>query len=905
MKRLLTFLLLFVATITQAQIFISAEGDARPFGDFPAMKSQYIKGAPKSVANITDRNNIASNLREVGMLVWVVSESKYYILSGGTTNSDWQELFAGAGAAGSYVTLNTAQTITGAKTFSSHVTLDDLKRINWGAGTTYIEGNSSTNRLYLRTNNIERLRVDENGNVGIGTSSPSSKLHVNGSMFASSIETLALYTDAISGAANSYVNITQDLVVNGTISRVGGTSSQFLKADGSVDANTYATTSALGSYLPLAGGTMTGLITMAEGVGIKSATTDGGVFAGSGNTYFGKYSTFKGVQVNTSTGLTTISDGLNVQGVIRAANNDIQLPPSKKIGAGYDFGNSSEAGSGYLEFYNSGTGGTTLMNTTSFAPLILGTNNTTRLTIGADGNSTFTGQINVPTIYFNNGFNNTTISSTGDYLDFKPSYYVRFYDATSNTPKIRLDARTGGAIFDGGVITESITTTGSGLKSPYMTGGLYDGINYRNTIFGGSVTWNGSNYIVGTDGGSNGGWMIAGEGTGETITFHTLNSSGGTTQTISASAMNAAKRLQINSAGVDVLSQLFHRSNLSVLNYDNTGWTTWATRRTSGPSGVDLNIFNLFSNVGSFNALRLGFNSRVILDTDGDSFSYVTASDGTGDIPVNGLILSSYNGLAHVWDGDANTYATIKAANFVYDGGTSGQVLKANGSVSTHAELYVPAARVNNADYTVTVQNELIEFYGLTETRFIYLPNPASMSGKRLVISLAESETYLLSFTSSTYPAILPDGTDLVKIPGGGKVLLQSNGVNWKVISFNYDEKAIQVVASTGVIGAATMITYTTPNTADIYQFQINVNQMVESVSGGSTYITIEYTDVHNVSRTFTTSTISTTGVNYTAPIAIACAPDTAITITSVSSGTINFYSSATIIKLAPLGNPF
>ena len=39
----------------------------------------------------------------------------------------------------------------------------------------------------------------------------------------------------------------------------GGTASQFLKADGSVDGNTYLTTSGGGStYLPLSGGTLTG-----------------------------------------------------------------------------------------------------------------------------------------------------------------------------------------------------------------------------------------------------------------------------------------------------------------------------------------------------------------------------------------------------------------------------------------------------------------------------------------------------------------------------------------------------------------------------------------------------------------------------------------------------------------------
>jgi hypothetical protein len=45
-----------------------------------------------------------------------------------------------------------------------------------------------------------------------------------------------------------------------SIVRTGGTSSQFLKADGSVDNNTYATTSALSGYLPLSGGTLTGAL---------------------------------------------------------------------------------------------------------------------------------------------------------------------------------------------------------------------------------------------------------------------------------------------------------------------------------------------------------------------------------------------------------------------------------------------------------------------------------------------------------------------------------------------------------------------------------------------------------------------------------------------------------------------
>jgi len=50
------------------------------------------------------------------------------------------------------------------------------------------------------------------------------------------------------------------LRVYGTIIKDGGTASQFLKADGSVDSNSYALSSALGNYLPLAGGTMGGVL---------------------------------------------------------------------------------------------------------------------------------------------------------------------------------------------------------------------------------------------------------------------------------------------------------------------------------------------------------------------------------------------------------------------------------------------------------------------------------------------------------------------------------------------------------------------------------------------------------------------------------------------------------------------
>ena len=54
--------------------------------------------------------------------------------------------------------------------------------------------------------------------------------------------------------------ITQTNVTSDAFIKRNGTAAQFLKADGSVDENTYATESALLGYLPLTGGTMTGAL---------------------------------------------------------------------------------------------------------------------------------------------------------------------------------------------------------------------------------------------------------------------------------------------------------------------------------------------------------------------------------------------------------------------------------------------------------------------------------------------------------------------------------------------------------------------------------------------------------------------------------------------------------------------
>lgn len=61
------------------------------------------------------------------------------------------------------------------------IRLPDNNQVEWGGINNYIYGNNVGNYICLTTNAIERIRIDNGGNVGIGTTSPNNaKLQIQG-----------------------------------------------------------------------------------------------------------------------------------------------------------------------------------------------------------------------------------------------------------------------------------------------------------------------------------------------------------------------------------------------------------------------------------------------------------------------------------------------------------------------------------------------------------------------------------------------------------------------------------------------------------------------------------------------------------------------------------------------------
>jgi len=138
--------------------------------------------------------------------------------------------------------------------FDSSVSLWKYKSVAEVLGYTPVSSTGTLNYIpkFSGANSLINSTIFEDATgvaIGVPFSDPSFLLYVNGGL-----------------KANGNSTINGDLTASKFIVP-GGTSSQFLKADGSLDSNSYALASALGAYLPLTGGTLTGVLTLNSGVG--------------------------------------------------------------------------------------------------------------------------------------------------------------------------------------------------------------------------------------------------------------------------------------------------------------------------------------------------------------------------------------------------------------------------------------------------------------------------------------------------------------------------------------------------------------------------------------------------------------------------------------------------------------
>ena len=137
----------------------------------------------------------------------------------------------------------------------------------WPSATAGSDNNGST-----------QLKINANGTVALGGSMTYLQGNFTNAGMIVKPETVLIGTISDDGI--------NKLQINGYARASGfripsGTSSQFLKADGTIDNNSYALASNLGNYLPLSGGTVTGSTIFNTGTQqpLKLATSSGGPWA--------------------------------------------------------------------------------------------------------------------------------------------------------------------------------------------------------------------------------------------------------------------------------------------------------------------------------------------------------------------------------------------------------------------------------------------------------------------------------------------------------------------------------------------------------------------------------------------------------------------------------------------------
>ena len=341
----------------------------------------------------------------------------------------------------------------------------------------FLPSNSSGSALTFITNQsgfgqTERMRIDDFGRIGIGTPSPTYNLDVVGTFRATG-------NSLIGGT----LGVTSNITANSFVKSLGN-SSQFLKADGSVDANTYLTTgTAFSTYLPLTGGTLTGalngtsqslnsILTISDNSTIYST-----IITGPSSSETVRF----GLNQNISGGSSMFMGG-SQSGGGNNSNPNIFFTDTQRAYAsigGIHTSGSSNNKSGHIVFNT--TPNLTTVPLTERMRIAQDGSITMSGTLGVTGATTLTGALNGTTGTFNTRLGVGSIESssiTSLFTSGTGNQEVHFAH-TGNTP--------------GATVTLRLTTN---LASNYNQGTYIQGIVNRGVNeFSGAIGTNGSEYI--------------------------------------------------------------------------------------------------------------------------------------------------------------------------------------------------------------------------------------------------------------------------------------------------------------------------------------------------------------------------------------------------------------------------